>query len=562
MSEPDFLTRLRAAATRAMNEGLRQLTSDGDGDPTALERVASGLAGQLERWSRNPGLARVLGGVHRDVLAVPGEPVALTANLGVLGPLATHVRVYFDDTLVTEVEVPPTDDLHLVATAPEPGVYAIRFEAHGAQGRLSADLAGRRTLQVVGHEHPVALVDAALVLPPDDEEPDPADIRALLALHHEGFALAYFDVHEDARLPAIFDALPEHGLPAGVILVHAAGKDELRSAGIGGVELARTTLAPRLRGRGVAVTLLVARTGDDAAAPNEDPLTPTVLDPSQLARKIPRGELRPLLDEAKRFAQARARSNPLDWELDQTTGSTLVPGNQFIPELDNRSARRRLFAAIEGAQRSIHVQFYLVRPGRFTDHLIVRLIERARAGVQVRMMVDALYSDEQVLGRRNASIQSLRAEPNAQVVAVAPIATRAHLSFARLKQRDHRKLVIVDGELAFVSGRNASDEYYLSFEEVPIHDNTDPERIPWFDAHVEVRGPLVASIQRSFARTWEQQDGAPIRDDGGATPPPTEGTSAGRLVVHHGLADTHGLAMYEAMLGSAQSHVFLSLIHI
>ena len=82
-------------------------------------------------------------------------------------------------------------------------------------------------------------------------------------------------------------------------------------------------------------------------------------------------------------------------------------------------------------------------------------------------------------------------------------------STSELKQREHRKLIIVDGELAFVSGRNAGDEYYTGFDEVPITDRTLHERIPWLDAHVELRGPLVKQASRAFAVAWARTRGRP-----------------------------------------------------
>ncbi|MGB7477401.1 MAG: phosphatidylserine/phosphatidylglycerophosphate/cardiolipin synthase family protein, partial [Polyangiales bacterium] len=264
------------------------------------------------------------------------------------------------------------------------------------------------------------------------------------------------------------------------------------------------------------------------------------------------------IEQGAKLLEDRAHSNALDWRLDQTTDSKLVPGNSFHAELDNGEARRRLLAAFDEAQSTIHIQFYMVQPSDFTEHMIVRLIQRARAGVKVRFMVDALYSDEEVLGRLNPSILSLKEEENIEVLAVNPIESRKQMDISRLKKRDHRKLVIVDGRLAFVSGRNASNEYYMGFSEVPVHDNTRHERIPWLDAHVEVTGPLVRTVQETFVGTWHRQGGTEIPNDLNTMPElePT-GSASGRLVVHRGLAETNGLAMYEAMFDVAEDHVYI-----
>src|SRR5690606_24225885 len=77
------------------------------------------------------------------------------------------------------------------------------------------------------------------------------------------------------------------------------------------------------------------------------------------------------------------------------------------------------------------------------------------------------------------------------------------------RQRDHRKVVVVDGVKAFIGGRNAADEYYYDWSEVPIADWTLADSIPWLDAHVQVEGPLVRDIQTLFNHTWQRNGGQP-----------------------------------------------------
>ena len=135
----------------------------------------------------------------------------------------------------------------------------------------------------------------------------------------------------------------------------------------------------------------------------------------------------------------------------------------------------------------------------------------------------------------------MKQEANIEALALNPIQSSLEVGMSSLKQRDHRKLVIIDGNHAFVSGRNASDEYYSGFDEVPVHDNTPHERIPWLDAHVEISGPLVRQVQETFMHTWHLQGGSKIHPEDSVLPElsPT-GSADGRLVVHRGLADTNG----------------------
>lgn len=524
--------------------------------PPLIDAAARSLGATLERWARNPNLRRLLGGVEHDVLTGPDEDVELVANLGVSAKLGTLARFYIDDAVVAEVAIQDGMEARAVVPAPPPGLHRVGIRISTDAGEEVSEIVGHRLVQVA-EGRPVVLVDAELILPPPEGAPRPAvaTADAIRALVDAGFELAYFDIHSKNRDPLIHAALLEQRLPPAAIIAYSAIEQELRGLDLGFIEMFATSAIRRLRGRGVPVTSVLTERDPDKERAREERVT--VFTREDAVRLAPRGFAQEIA-QAREFMRLRAESTMLDWRLDQTTDSTLVHGNSFHAELDNERARRRLFEVIDQATESIHIQFYIVRPSDFAERLIVRLIQRARAGVRVRFMVDALYSDQEILGRVNPLLRSLAQESHASVLAVDPIATRKEVGMSSLKKRDHRKLIIIDGRRAFVSGRNASDEYYSGFDEIPVHDNTPHERIPWLDAHVELEGPLVRQVQETFARTWRKQGGDPIQPDGDALPElAPAGSSAGRLVIHRGLADTNGLGMYEAMFDAAKSHIYI-----
>lgn len=481
----------------------------------------------------------------------------LSASLGVSGKLGTTARFYVDDDVVGEVPIDPSGEVRTMILAPEPGIHRVGVKICNDRGQVVSDLIGRRLIQVASGR-PVVLVHAALFLPRALKEPTlrstPMDV--LRTLIEEGFELVYFDIHEKNRDALIHDELLKQRMPPGAILVYSAEEEELRSMGVDFVDMFASTAIRRLRAKGVPVTTILTDVDDDSERIRAEQVT--VLTPAAVRARARSRDFGAELKQAAQLLHDRSLSNPLDWRLDQTTESRLVRGNAFHAELDNGKARRRLFAAFEEASSTIHMQLYMVRPSDFTERLIVRLIRSARSGVKVRFMVDALYSDEEVFGRINPLIQSLREEDNIEVLALNPIETGKQVDVSRFKQRDHRKLTIIDGKRAFVSGRNASDEYYLGFDEVPVHDNTRHERIPWLDAHVEVSGPLVREVQQTFMHTWQEHGGSEIPADSSVLPELDEaGSSSGRLVVHRGLTETNGLAMYEAMFDVAEKHVYI-----
>ncbi|TWT31400.1 cardiolipin synthase [Blastopirellula retiformator] len=144
-----------------------------------------------------------------------------------------------------------------------------------------------------------------------------------------------------------------------------------------------------------------------------------------------------------------------------------------------------IFAAIESAEKYVLVQFYIMRHDELGDALQRRLIERAKAGVHVYVLYDEIGS----YGLSRKYIQDLR---DAGVEIVPFHTTKGRGNRFQLNFRNHRKIVVVDGQTAFVGGHNVGDEYMgrsKSFGK-------------WRDTHVVLRGPAVQAVQRSFMEDW------------------------------------------------------------
>jgi len=168
----------------------------------------------------------------------------------------------------------------------------------------------------------------------------------------------------------------------------------------------------------------------------------------------------------------------------------------------------------------------------------------------VRVLVDSLHGLHGSFGTRNPLFERLAARPGVEVRTLHPITELP--SLADLKQRDHRKLVVADGKVALLGGRNLSHEYYTAFDEVQLTPATTWRQVPWLDAGARVEGPAVAALESSFLETWIEAGGSsfPI------VAPPPAGTSAARVVVHHGLRDARTLETYLELVDTAKSHVY------
>lgn len=258
------------------------------------------------------------------------------------------------------------------------------------------------------------------------------------------------------------------------------------------------------------------------------------------------------------LAQLRARSptqalspspSPVQTEEERwqrLTGAALVEGHRVTLELDNEAARRRLLASFAAAKARVHWQSFMVDHDPIAEEVVEALRETGARGVQVRVLVDALYSLHEVFGSKNPVLSRLEGAPNVEVRA-AHVLTGLPRVIA-LKRRNHRKVSCVDGAVATLSGRNLGAPYYRSFRELEVTAQTSFHDVPWLDAGVVLEGPLVESVERAFLRDWVAAGGAPFEVS--AVGP--AGASACRLVLHEGLQDTHGLDAQLELVRSAK----------
>ena len=149
-------------------------------------------------------------------------------------------------------------------------------------------------------------------------------------------------------------------------------------------------------------------------------------------------------------------------------------GAQFYPAMRD---------AILAAEHSINLEAYIFQPGDAADMLASAMIERAKAGVEVRVVLDAIGSSK----LRNTAARRL-SENGCRVAFYQPISWyRLH----RVNNRTHRELLIVDGRIAFTGGAGVADWWYK------------PTRGPtWRDTMARVEGPIVAALQGTFAENW------------------------------------------------------------
>lgn len=159
--------------------------------------------------------------------------------------------------------------------------------------------------------------------------------------------------------------------------------------------------------------------------------------------------------------------------------------NQATLLINGQATFDAIFEAIDAAEKYILVQFYILRDDGLGTRLQQTLIDKARKGIRVYVLYDELGSSK----LPDSYVQDLR---QAGALIYPFNTTQGRGNRLRLNFRNHRKIVIVDGRVAFVGGHNVGDEYL----------GKHPTLTPWRDTHVSLRGPVVQFVQVSFAEDW------------------------------------------------------------
>ena len=205
--------------------------------------------------------------------------------------------------------------------------------------------------------------------------------------------------------------------------------------------------------------------------------------------------------ELQRYAHKRRRSQ---WR----------PGNQLEILRDGDQTFPAQLAAIAAARRSVCLEIYIFEDDVIGRQFIDAMCERANAGVAVRFLYDGVGSfslpDSALEEMSRAGVQLVEFHP------VAPWRSRFNW-----RLRDHRKILVVDDEIAFVGGLNIGKEYA----------SKEQGGGGWHDMHCSLRGPIVSDLSRTFRRNWIANDGrdypAAPRAESVA---PTAGQSFARMI--------------------------------
>jgi len=185
--------------------------------------------------------------------------------------------------------------------------------------------------------------------------------------------------------------------------------------------------------------------------------------------------------------------------------SPLVLGNKLTLLQDGPATYQAMFAAMREAKDHIHLETYIFEDDDIGKQFADLLLERQAAGIQVNLIYDSvgcLNTPKEFFERLSAGgIQVLEFNP------VNPLAGKKKEWL--LNNRDHRKLLVVDGRIAFIGGINIS-ETYSSGPSTRSGRKKGAKPAGWRDTHLQIEGPVVAEFQKLFLDTWSKQKGPPL----------------------------------------------------
>ncbi|MDX2170083.1 MAG: phospholipase D-like domain-containing protein [Deltaproteobacteria bacterium] len=175
-------------------------------------------------------------------------------------------------------------------------------------------------------------------------------------------------------------------------------------------------------------------------------------------------------------------------------GLRFTDGNRVALYVTGEAGLAAMLAAIESATRRIHLETYILRGDLTGRRFLAALTRKARGGVAVRLIFDAVGS----LRLDPAELDALR-EAGGEVLSFNPL--RRFYPRWLPRRRDHRKILVVDGRVAFTGGLNIGDEYNLG---------PPAGAASWRDTHLQVEGPAVQDLEAVFLESWFRADGSEL----------------------------------------------------
>lgn len=171
--------------------------------------------------------------------------------------------------------------------------------------------------------------------------------------------------------------------------------------------------------------------------------------------------------------------------LKTSENSPLTIRNEVETLINGNIKFKRLFADLKQAKHHIHLEYYIIKDDGIGTELLDIICEKAKQGVEVKMSYDDVGS------KLSSTMKHQLDECGVEHYPFMPVVFSSFTG--KSNYRNHRKIVVIDGEIGYVGGINISDNYV----------NTEESKLFWRDTHLRIYGEAVKVLQFHFLTTWD-----------------------------------------------------------
>ena len=249
-----------------------------------------------------------------------------------------------------------------------------------------------------------------------------------------------------------------------------------------------------------------------------------------------------VLGELDPYRPEESEISPAGVAAEKLADLPFLKGNDVQLLIDGKATFASILEGIDTAASYILFQFYIVRDDEIGREIKEHLITKSKEGVKIYFLYDEIGS----LNLSNTYTDDLR---GAGVEVYSFHTQKGPGNRFQLNFRNHRKIVVVDGKMAWVGGHNIGDEYL----------GRDPKVGNWRDTHMKITGPAALAVQVSFAEDWHWSTGNIMSNISWKPTPSAEGGS-NVLIVPSGPADELETAtlMFLHSINSAKERIWIA----
>jgi cardiolipin synthase len=225
-------------------------------------------------------------------------------------------------------------------------------------------------------------------------------------------------------------------------------------------------------------------------------------------------------------------------------------GNKVVLLEDGAQTYTAMLAAIRAAKHHVHMETYIFEADDVGKQFAAALADRARAGLDVRLIYDAAGSF-----KTPKDFFKDLAATGVKVVEFNPLSPGTVLKggLDELNHRDHRKLTVVDGRVAFLGGINISSVYGSTSLGARKDEDEPVEKRPWRDMQTRIEGPVVTDLQRAFLEQWARQKKEDAAGDGEYMPQLSAQSSHVVRVIEGSPEQQNVNAMYVTLISAIEN---------